>query len=224
MIVAFQKSDASAPRPKLLVLLKQSNDVLVLVCAGQNTRCIVLAGRDMISDLEGLSSCSDHRVVLQSTFVFTLPHSSWANKTFILENFTENLKEKDREHLLILWPLSFLPGGASPVTWDDDTGVFVPPLHGFVSSVGDGEEVGRTLVQLAALVPLDGVAAVDVHGTVRVNGHHHLSDVRVDPPLLKPKHTGEIYWPGTKECFLHLWETTKSINFFLKSKKTNHTA
>lgn len=47
--------------------------------------------------------------------------------------------------------------------------------------------MGRPLVQLAALVLLDGVAAVDVHGTVRIDGHHHLADVAVDPPLLKPE-------------------------------------
>lgn len=80
-------------------------------------------------------------------------------------------------------------GGASRVTWDDNTSVFVPPLHGFVSSVSDGKEVGRPLVQLPALVLLDGVTAVDVHGTVRIDGHHHLSDVAVDPPLLKPEDT-----------------------------------
>lgn len=49
--------------------------------------------------------------------------------------------------------------------------------------------MGRPLVQLPALVLLDGVAAIDVHGTVRIDGHHHLSDVAVDPPLLKPEDT-----------------------------------
>lgn len=84
--------------------------------------------------------------------------------------------------------LQHLPlSGFSSVTWDHDTSVFVPPLHGFVSSVSYGEEVRRPLIQLAALVLLDGVAAVDVHGTIRIHRHHHLSDVGVDPPLLKPE-------------------------------------
>lgn len=78
-------------------------------------------------------------------------------------------------------------GGASWATWDDNTSVFVPPLHGLISSVSDGEEVGRPLVQLAALVLLYGVAAVDVHGAIRIDGHHHLADVAVNPPLLKPE-------------------------------------
>ena len=47
----------------------------------------------------------------------------------------------------------------------------------------------RPLIQLPAFVELDGVAAVDVHGTVRVDGHHHLPDVGVDSSLLKPEHT-----------------------------------
>lgn len=47
----------------------------------------------------------------------------------------------------------------------------------------------RPLVQLPAFVKLYGVTAVDVHGTVRVDGHHHLPDVAVDSPLLKPEHT-----------------------------------
>jgi hypothetical protein len=43
-----------------------------------------------------------------------------------------------------------------------------------------------SLVQLPALVLLDGVSTVDVHGAVRVNRHHHLADVGVDTALLKP--------------------------------------
>ncbi|TNN65346.1 hypothetical protein EYF80_024501 [Liparis tanakae] len=42
--------------------------------------------------------------------------------------------------------------------------------------VGDGEQVGRPLVQLAALILLHHVAPVDVHGAVRVDGHDHLPD------------------------------------------------
>lgn len=79
--------------------------------------------------------------------------------------------------------------GASRVTWDDNASVFVPPLHGFISSISNGKEVGRPLVQLTPLVLLYGVAAVDVHGTVGINRHNHLSDVSVDPPFLKPEDT-----------------------------------
>lgn len=50
----------------------------------------------------------------------------------------------------------------------------------------------RPLVQLAALVLLHGVPAVDVHGAVRVDGHHHLPDVAVDPALFKPEHAGRV--------------------------------
>lgn len=50
----------------------------------------------------------------------------------------------------------------------------------------------RPLVQLAALVLLHGVAAIDVHGAVGVDGHHHLPDVAVDPPLLKPEGAARV--------------------------------
>lgn len=128
-----------------------------------------------------------------SSSICFLSCSLWPNKTFILENVKEK-EEKASIKTGELKPvferamclLSCTGVGASRVTWDDNTGVFVPPLHGFVSSICDGEEVGRPLVQLTALVLFDGVPAVNVHGTVRVNGHHHLPDVGVDPPLFKP--------------------------------------
>lgn len=73
------------------------------------------------------------------------------------------------------------------LTWDDNTGVLVPPLHGFVGCVCDGKQVGWAFVQLPALVLLDRIAAIDVHGTVRVDWHHHLPNVAVDASLFKPE-------------------------------------
>lgn len=83
-------------------------------------------------------------------------------------------------------------GGASCDTWDDNASVFVPPLHGFVSSISNGKQVWRPLVELTALVLFYDVPAVYVHGTVRVDRHHHLADVGVDPPLLKPEEYKKI--------------------------------
>lgn len=72
-------------------------------------------------------------------------------------------------------------------TWDDDAGVFGPPLHGLVSGVGHGVQVRRVFVQLPAAVRVDGVFAVDFHLSVGVDGHDHFPDVGVDPALLEPE-------------------------------------
>lgn len=78
-------------------------------------------------------------------------------------------------------------------TWNDDAGVFCTPLHGLIGSVWHGVQVRRVLVQLPASVSSDGLFAVDVHLSVRVNGDHHLSDVGVDTALFKPiQTTGDI--------------------------------
>lgn len=66
--------------------------------------------------------------------------------------------------------------------------------------------MGRPLVQLAALVLLDGVAAVDVHGTVRIDGHHHLADVAVDPPLLKPEGAQRRITEIWKKILLYVYD------------------
>lgn len=44
----------------------------------------------------------------------------------------------------------------------------------------------RALIQLSALVLLHHVPSVDVHGTVRVHGYHHLTNVAVDATLFEP--------------------------------------
>lgn len=122
---------------------------------------------------------------------------SQERKQIITKWFSNFRTLTDSSCSLVVTSLCAFLAEPSCVTWDDDTGVFVPPLHGFVSGVGDGEEVWWPLVQLAALVLLHGVPAVDVHGAVGVDGHHHLPDVAVDPGLLKPEDAGRF---SVKDC------------------------
>ena len=42
----------------------------------------------------------------------------------------------------------------------------------------------RSFVDLPSLVALHVVLSVNVHSTIRVDGNHHLADIRVDLSLL----------------------------------------
>lgn len=78
----------------------------------------------------------------------------------------------------------------------------------------------RPLVQLAALVLLHSVPAVDVHGAVGVDGHHHLTDVAVDPGLLKPEDAGRFSvknWGKTEEQVCMWQEELYEVNIYINN-------
>ncbi len=82
-------------------------------------------------------------------------------------------------------------------TRDNDARVLVAAFHGFVGGVGDGEDVRRALVDLAPLVLVHILLFVDVERAVRVHGHDHLPDVRVDARLFKPAKHGSRVIPNS---------------------------
>lgn len=82
--------------------------------------------------------------------------------------------------------------------------------------------MGGSLVQLAALVLLNGVPAVNVHGAVRVDGHHHLPDVGVDPPLLKPGTCREEEREFKKHMCIYIYTNNMRIMLCCYKNKTQN--
>lgn len=82
------------------------------------------------------------------------------------------------------------PNCCRPPTRNDDAGVLGAALHGLVSGVGQGKEVGWALVELAAAIAFHRRRAVEVQHSVRVHRHHHLPNVGVDATLQEPARRG----------------------------------
>lgn len=95
---------------------------------------------------------------------------------------TECLTNYDKVHVssLIWW--------CTCLTWDDNTGVSALSFHRFIRRVSHREDVWRPLVDLAALVLVHISLVVDIDCLVRVDRHHHLSNVCVDLVLWVSKH------------------------------------
>ena len=78
------------------------------------------------------------------------------------------------------------------ITWYDDTCVSTLSFHGFIRGVGQGEDVGRPLVDFPPFVFVHIVLVVDVHGFVRVHRDHHFTNVRIDLILTVPVMTKSL--------------------------------
>ena len=75
------------------------------------------------------------------------------------------------------------------LTGYNDARILRTPPHCFVCCIRYSEDMWWPLIDLPTLVLVYIILSVDVHGTVGVDGHHHLPDVRVDLTLLKPTNT-----------------------------------
>lgn len=72
------------------------------------------------------------------------------------------------------------------LTWYHNAGVFGSPLHRLVSSISNGEEVRRPLVQLPSFVLLNRIPPIDVQVFVRIHGNNYLPNKCVNPAFFKP--------------------------------------
>ena len=54
------------------------------------------------------------------------------------------------------------------------------PPHVDVGGIGEGEDVGRSLVELLSSVLIHHVIVVDVDTAIGIHRNHHFSDVGVD--------------------------------------------
>lgn len=72
----------------------------------------------------------------------------------------------------------------------------------------------RVLIQLPASVRINGLFAVDVHLSVRVDGDDYLADEGVDTTLLKPVETedGVCHICGQESCILCVCRHVEMLN------------
>lgn len=61
------------------------------------------------------------------------------------------------------------------------------PFHCAMSRVGNGKDVGRSLIEFTSLVLLYEVGAIDVQIAIGVDRYEHLADVGVDAAFGKSR-------------------------------------